>query len=110
MALSTVRRALMKRRHVCVTGQPRKSPCSSGDGPASPAMALGQEPSMHSTRPAAARQPGWYESARPIEVIEWRREPDDFVQKFVIRWNRCRRFCSGKNAHTAEIKTPSWRI
>ena len=106
MALGTVRRAL---DDTPLVGAPQVNPGNlpavPGTVPPSPAT-LGQESidAFNQARQAARHRFGWQESARPIEAALNGAQPDDFVQKFVIRGTVADASALAKNAPTAEIK------
>lgn len=106
MALGTVRRAL---DDTPLVGAPQVNPGNlpavPGTVPPSPAS-LGQESidAFNQARQAARQRFGWQESARPIEAALNGAQPDDFVQKFVIRGTVADASALAKNAPTAEIK------
>ena len=106
MALSTVRRALDETPLMSASRvNPGNLPAVPGTVPPSPA-ALGQESidAFNQARQAARQRFGWQESARPIEAALNGAQPDDFVQKFVIRGTVADASALAKNAPTAEIK------
>lgn len=106
MALSTVRRALDETPLMSAPQvNPGNLPAVPGTVPPSPA-ALGQESidAFNQARQAARQRFGWQESARPIEAALNGAQPDDFVQKFVIRGTVADASALAKNAPTAEIK------
>ena len=106
MALGMVRRALDETPLMSAPQvNPGNLPAVPGTVPPSPA-ALGQESidAFNQARQAARQRFGWQESARPIEAALNGAQPDDFVQKFVIRGTVADASALAKNAPTAEIK------
>lgn len=106
MALGTVRRAL---DDTPLVGAPQVNPGNlpavPGTVPPSPAT-LGQESidAFNQARKAARHRFGWQESARPIEAALNGAQPDDFVQKFVIRGTVADASALARNAPTEEVK------
>lgn len=106
MALSTVRRALDETPLMSAPQvNPGNMPAVPGTVPPSPAT-LGQESidAFNQARQAARQRFGWQESARPIEAALNGAQPDDFVQKFVIRGTVADASALAQNAPTAEVK------
>lgn len=106
MALGMVRRALDETPLMSAPQvNPGNLPAVPGTVPPSP-VALGQESidAFNQARQAARQRFGWQESARPIEAALNGAQPDDFVQKFVIRGTVADASALAKNAPTAEIK------
>jgi hypothetical protein len=106
MALSTVRRALDETPLMSAPQvNPGNLPAVPGTVPPSPAT-LGQESidAFNQARQAARQRFGWQESARPIEAALNGAQPDDFVQKFVIRGTVADASALAQNAPTAEVK------
>lgn len=106
MALGMVRRALDETPLMSAPQvNPGNLPAVPGTVPPSPA-ALGQESidAFNQARQAARHRFGWQESARPIEAALNGAQPDDFVQKFVIRGTVADASALAKNAPTAEVK------
>ena len=106
MALGTVRRALddtplMSAPQV----NPGNLPAAQGTVPPSPAS-LGQESidAFNQARQAARQRFGWQESGRPIEAALNGAQPDDFVQKFVVRGTVADASAIAQNAPTAEVR------
>ncbi len=106
MALSTVRRALDETPLMSAPKvNPGNMPAVPGTVPPSPAT-LGQESidAFNQARQAARQRFGWQESARPIEAALNGAQPDDFVQKFVIRGTFADASALAQNAPTTEVK------
>ena len=106
MALGMVRRALDETPLMSAPQvNPGNLPAVPGTVPPSPAT-LGQESidAFNQARQAARQRFGWQESARPIEAALNGAQPDDFVQKFVIRGTVADASALAKNAPTAEVK------
>jgi len=106
MALGMVRRALDETPLVSAPQvNPGNLPAVPGTVPPSPAT-LGQESidAFNQARQAARQRFGWQESARPIEAALNGAQPDDFVQKFVIRGTVADASALAQNAPTAEVK------
>ncbi len=106
MALGTVRRALDETPLISAPQvNPGNLPAVPGTVPPSPAT-LGQESidAFNQARQAARQRFGWQESARPIEAALNGAQPDDFVQKFVIRGTVADASALAQNAPTAEVK------
>ena len=106
MALGTVRRALddtplMSAPQV----NPGNLPAAQGTVPPSPAS-LGQESidAFNQARQAARQRFGWQESGRPIEAALNGAQPDDFVQKFVVRGTVADASAIAQNAPKAEVR------
>lgn len=105
-ALGLVRQALDETPLISAPQvNPGNLPAVPGTVPPSPA-ALGQESidAFNQARQAARQRFGWQESARPIEAALNGAQPDDFVQKFVIRGTVADASALAQNAPTAEVK------
>lgn len=98
MALGTVRRALDEAPLSSI------APNDAAGGVVAPALGRESIDAFNQARQAARQRFGWQESARPIEAALNGAQPDDFVQKFVIRGTVADASALAKNAPTAEVK------
>ena len=98
MALGTVRRALDE------TPLSSIAPNDTAGGVVAPALGRESIDAFNQARQAARQRFGWQESARPIEAALNGAQPDDFVQKFVIRGTVADASALAQNAPTAEVK------
>lgn len=98
MALSTVRRALDEAPLSSI------APNDPAGGVVAPALGRESIDAFNQARQAARQRFGWQESARPIEAALNGAQPDDFVQKFVIRGTVADASALARNAPTAEVK------
>lgn len=98
MALGTVRRALDEAPLSSI------APNDAAGGVVAPALGRKSIDAFNQARQAARQRFGWQESARPIEAALNGAQPDDFVQKFVIRGTVADASALAKNAPTAEVK------